>query len=188
MKKQIFIMTLAGIMTCMLSGCGQSNTSEEKTNIASQDAGTVVADSTDNTAAVEQDTDDDNDMNTKNMISVEDLEVGKYKVTNEGRAVVVTHNDGTCIMTKTYNYKNDVIQNIDVVYKYADADKAKAAYEALMSEKSTNEKYSDVKLMENKIVMKKTQSKVDKLKSLTQKQLYEKKCADYENVDNTKSD
>lgn len=182
MKKRLFAITLAGILSFALAGCGKSDTTNsdtEKSNITSNNSGAVVTDSTENPAAVEQDTDDDNDMNTQNMISVDDIEVGKYKVTNEGRAVVVAYNDGKCVSTTSYNYKNDVLDNIQVIYKYADADKAKSAYEKLKADKSQTEKYENVELSEDKIKATVVKSEIDKLKSLTKQELYERQSAKY---------
>lgn len=187
MKKQIFVMTLASVMSFMLVGCGNSqnetsekdNSKTETTNVTSEDPGKVVTDSTDSPAAVEQDTDDDNDMNTKNMVSVEDLEKGKYKVTNEGRAVVVAYNDGDCLSTTSYNYKDGVLNNILVVSKYKDAETAKKAYEALNADKSMKESYSKLELEGDKIKGTLAQSEVDSLKSFTQKEFYEQQSKLY---------
>lgn len=184
MKKQIFIMTALGIMSFLLAGCGNSNktaSETEKSNVTSNKAGTVVADAADSPSAMEQDTDDDNDMNTQNMISVEDLEVGKYKVTNEGRAVVVAHNDGNCLSTTSYNYKDDVLDDITVICKYSTPEKAKTAYESIKSNKLTSEKYSNIVLDGEKIKMTVIKSEVEGLKSLTKQELYEKQSAAYSN-------
>lgn len=184
MKKQIFIMTALGIMSFLLAGCGNSNktaSETEKSNVTSNEAGTVVADAADSPSAMEQDTDDDNDMNTQNMISVEDLEVGKYKVRNEGRAVVVAHNDGNCLSTTSYNYKDDVLDDITVVCKYSTPEKAKTAYESIKSNKLTSEKYSNIVLDGEKIKMTVIKSEVEGLKSLTKQELYEKQSAAYSN-------
>ena len=184
MKKQIFTMTALGIISFLLAGCGNSakTTSEtEKSNVTSNGTGTVVADAADSPAAMEQDTDDDNDMNTQNMVSVEDLEAGKYRVTNEGRAVVVAHNDGNCLSTTSYNYKDDVLDSITVICKYSTSEKAKAAYESVKSNKLSSEKYSDIVLDGEKIKMTVIKSEVDGLKSLTKQELYEKQSAAYSN-------
>ena len=187
MKKQIFVMALASVMSFMLVGCGNSqnytseedNSKTETTNVTSEDPGKVITDSTDSPAAVEQDTDDDNDMNTQNMVSVEDLGKGKYKVTNEGRAVVVAYNDGDCLSTTSYNYKGGVLDNISMVSKYKDAETAKKAYETLSADKSMKENYSKLELEGDKIKGTVAQSEVDSLKSFTQKELYKQQSELY---------
>ena len=187
MKKQIFVMALASVMSFLLVGCGNSqkdtsekdNSKTETTNVTSEDSGKVIADSTDSLAAIEQDTDDDNDMNTKNMVSVEELEKGKYKVTNEGRAVVVAYNDGDCLSTTSYNYKDGVLDSISMISKYKDAATAKKAYDTLSADKSMKENYSKLELEDDKIKGTVAQSEVDSLKSFTQKELYEQQSELY---------
>ena len=93
MKKKILSLAMATLLISALAGCG-NNQENTKTETSNESAGSVVPDANDNSAVVEQDTDDDNDQNTPNMISVDDLEPGKYMLTNERDGVSLVYNEG----------------------------------------------------------------------------------------------
>lgn len=170
MTKKFLVYALVAAMPFMLWGCG--NKSEEPSK---DSAGTVVIDPNDNAAVAEQDTDDDNDQNTANMISIETPEMpekGKYKVVNDDNIVFVIYNEGSCVITTSYIYSGGSLNKIEAAHKYENASLAKDAYNKLKENKTEYDSYAKVSLKDNVITFTLEQNEVDSLKSVSQEQLY----------------
>ncbi len=178
MKKQILSLGLAGLLIVMLAGCGNSDPKKQDTD-KSANAGSVVTDSNDNKAVSEQDTDDDNDQNTPNMISFDDVEVGKYVVSNEQNMVSLVHNDGTCVIGTSYIFEDKKLAHIEISKTYKTAEEAKKAYESLKANKDSAKQYSSMDIQDNVIYLESAESQLNSLKSLTQEKLYEKLKAEH---------
>lgn len=172
MKKKFLFLAMVALLVSSLAGCG--NKGETKTETPNENVGTVVPDANDNPATVEQDTDDDNDQNTQNMISVDDIEKGKCMITNESDGVSFTQNTGEYIENTYYYYKDGSLQSIEIAHMYKDKEAAKAAHDKLQADENAKKEYSSIDIEDNIVYMLAAQGKVDSLKSLNQKQLYDK--------------
>lgn len=168
MKKKFLSMAIIALLVSALAGCGNKN------ETSGENVGNVVPDANDSSAAVEQDTDDDNDQNTKNMISVDNLEKGKFMLTNESDGVSLVHNNGEYTVNTYYYYKDGTLQNIEVARSYGDKESAQKAYDSLKDDEQAKKDYTSIDIEENTIYMLSNQSAVDELKSLNQQQLYDK--------------
>lgn len=168
MKKKLLSMAIIALLVSALAGCGNKN------ETSGENVGTVVPDANDNSAVVEQDTDDDNDQNTKNMISVDNLEKGKFMLTNENDGVSLVHNNGEYKNDTYYYYKDGTLQNIEVARTYDSKEAAQKAYDSLKDDEQAKKDYVSIDVQDNTIYMLSNQSAVDELKSLNQQQLYDK--------------
>lgn len=173
MKKKFLSIVTVALLATTFAGCGnnQKNATTENT---SENVGSVIPDANDNAAVVEQDTDDDNDQNTENMISLSDLEQGKCMITNEQDGVSIVYNEGTYIMNTYYYFENNILKNIENARAYKTKEAAQKAYDSLKNDESVKKEYASIDIEENMVYMLSAQSKVDSLKSLNQQQLYDK--------------
>ena len=94
-------------------------------NDSDQETGKVTLDSNDNQAVSEQDMDDDNDMNTPNMVTVEYPDEGKAKITNEDDTVGIVENKDGVISSTSYIYKNQKIDSVIMTMEFKSNDEAK---------------------------------------------------------------
>ncbi len=172
-KKFLFMAIVALLASAVLTGCGNKQ-GETQTDSSSENVGVVNPDANDNPAVVEQDTDDDNDQNTPNMISVDDVSVGKSMLTNESDGISLTKNNGEYIENTYYYYRDGSLQQIEVAHMYKDKDAAQRAFDTLNKDDNVKKEYSSISIEENIVYMLSAQDKVDSLKSLNQQQLYDK--------------
>ena len=163
--KKIITLSIAGAVMFFLTGCGNNSTN----NDSDQETGKVTLDSNDNQAVSEQDMDDDNDMNTPNMVTVEYPDEGKAKITNEDDTVGIVENKDGVISSTSYIYKNQKIDSVIMTMEFKSNDEAKKEYEELKDDK---EIYSSVELQENKIVCKANENYVKEYSEKTQDELY----------------
>lgn len=171
MKKKFLSMAIVALLaSAALTGCGNKQ-EETKTD---ESVGTVITDANDNAASVQQDTDDDNDQNTQNMISVDDVAKGKSMLTNESDGVSLTKNNGEYIENTYYYYKDGTLQSIEIAHMYKDKEAAQKAYDAMSKDDNTKKEYPSIDIEDNTVYMLAAQEKVDSLKSLNQQQLYDK--------------
>ncbi len=183
----IAIIALLG-SSLVLTGCGNKQPEEQT---SSENVGTVIPDANDNAAVVEQDTDDDNDQNTPNMISVNDLEPGKCMLTNENDGVSFANNNGEYIENTYYHYKDNSLQSIEIARIYKDKETAQKAYDQLNNDANSKEEYASIDIEDSVIYTLAKQNKVDALKSLNQNDLYNKLKSEHPeaiNEENTPSD
>ena len=173
MKKKFLAIAIVALLATTFAGCG-NNQKDDATKNPSENVGTVTPDANDNSAVVDQDTNDDNDQNTDNMISIDDLAQGKYMITNENDGVSVVYNEGTYIMNTYYYFKDGTLQSIENARAYKDKDAAQKAYESLKNSESAKKDYASIDVEENMVYMLSAQSAVDALKSTNQQQLYDK--------------
>ena len=168
MKKKFLSIAIMALLVSALAGCGN------KSETSGENVGNVVPDANDSSAVVEQDTDDDNDQNTRNMISVDNLEKGKFMLTNESDGVSLVHNNGEYVVNTYYYYKDGSLQSIEDARSYSDKESAQKAYDVLKDDEQIKKSYASVEIEDNMIYMLFNQSSVDELKSLNQQQLYDK--------------
>ena len=121
--KKIITLSIAGTMMFLLAGCGNNSQ-----NNSDQETGKVTLDSNDNQAVSEQDMDDDNDMNTPNMVTVEYPDEGKAKITNEDDTVGIVENKDGVISSTSYIYKNQKIDSVIMTMEFKSNDEAKKEY------------------------------------------------------------
>lgn len=181
MKKKILSLAIATLLISALAGCG-NNQENTKTETSNESAGSVVPDANDNSAVVEQDTDDDNDQNTPNMISVDDLEPGKYMLTNERDGVSLVYNEGNYVINTYYYFADGKLQSIEKAQRYKDKDLAKNAYEKLNSDENAKKEYSSITVEDNIVYMLSNQQHVEPLKHLNQQELYNKLKSEHPGV------
>lgn len=174
MNKKFLSVAIAALLLSPLAGCGNKQTDTTTEDNKNENVGSVVPDANDNAAVVDQDTNDDNDQNTDNMISLDDLAQGKYMITNEKDGVSLVYNEGSYIMNTYYYFKDGKLQSIDNARAYKDEDSAKKACEALKNDEKAKKEYASIDVEQNVVYMMSNQNAVDTLKSLNQQQLYDK--------------
>ena len=172
--KKIITLSIAGTMMFLLAGCGNNSQ-----NNSDQETGKVTLDSNDNQAVSEQDMDDDNDMNTPNMVTVEYPDEGKAKITNEDDTVGIVENKDGVISSTSYIYKNQKIDSVIMTMEFKSNDEAKKEYEKLKDDK---EIYSSVELQENKIVCKANEDYIKDYSDKTQDDLYNELKSAYKDM------
>ncbi len=174
MKKKFLTLVVAMLLISTLAGCGNKQEDTKNNGSSNESAGSVIPDANDNPAVVEQDTDGDNDQNTQNMISVDDIAVGKYMLTNENDGVSLVYNEGNYVLNTYYYFTNNKLQSIEKSQRYKNKDMAQKAYETLSSDENVKKEYSSITIDDNVVYMLSNQNNVDPLKSLNQQELYNK--------------
>lgn len=177
MKKKFLCMAIVALLASSFVGCG--NNQQNKADTTGENVGTVNPDANDNNAVLDQETNDDNDQNTENMISIDDLAQGKYMITTESDGVSLVYNEGSYIMNTYYYFKDGALQNIENARAYKDKDSAQKAYDALKNDEKAKKDYASIDIEENMVYMLSNQSAVDALKSMNQQQLYDKLKAEH---------
>lgn len=171
MKKKFLSMAIVALLISALAGCGNNQKQAESSG---DNIGVVTPDAKDDKAVVEQDTDDDNDQNTQNMISVADLKVGESMLTNENDGVSLARNTGDYTENTYYYYKDGSLQSIEIAHMYKDKDAAQKAYDSLKNDENAKKEYASIDVEDDTVYMLATQGKVDSFKSYNQPQLYDK--------------